>query len=273
MSSSAHARFVLAALATMCAFGEAGAESAGPSADEAAFRALYKELIEINTTRSVGNCTRAAEAMRAHLLAAGIPAGGHADPRAARGAERWGAGRSPARHGQVDQADPAARAHRCRRGEARGLDARSVQAGRGKRLVLRARRERRQVDGGDLHGQPDPLQEGRLQAAARHQAGADLRRGNGGRGPVRQRALARADPTRSAERRVRDQRRARAASSTRMASRWPCRSRRARRSTRTSRSRPAIPAATARCPKPRQRDRAPERGPREARRVPVSDRR
>ena len=73
MSSSAHARFVLAALATMCAFGAAGAESAGPSPDEAAFRALYKELIEINTTRSVGNCTRAAEAMQAHLLAAGIP--------------------------------------------------------------------------------------------------------------------------------------------------------------------------------------------------------
>jgi acetylornithine deacetylase/succinyl-diaminopimelate desuccinylase-like protein len=41
---------------------------------EAAFRDLYKELVEINTTRSVGSCTRAAEAMRARLLAAGIPA-------------------------------------------------------------------------------------------------------------------------------------------------------------------------------------------------------
>jgi len=41
--------------------------------DEVAFRALYKELVEINTTRSVGNCTQAAEAMRAHLLAAGMP--------------------------------------------------------------------------------------------------------------------------------------------------------------------------------------------------------
>jgi acetylornithine deacetylase/succinyl-diaminopimelate desuccinylase-like protein len=45
-----------------------------PATDEAAFRALYKQLIEINTTRSVGSCTEAAEAMRAHLLAAGIPA-------------------------------------------------------------------------------------------------------------------------------------------------------------------------------------------------------
>jgi len=45
-----------------------------PANDEAAFRALYKELVEINTTRSVGSCTRAAEAMRARLAAAGIPA-------------------------------------------------------------------------------------------------------------------------------------------------------------------------------------------------------
>jgi acetylornithine deacetylase/succinyl-diaminopimelate desuccinylase-like protein len=41
---------------------------------EAAFRDLYRQLIEINTTRSVGSCTAAAEAMRARLLAAGIPA-------------------------------------------------------------------------------------------------------------------------------------------------------------------------------------------------------
>src|SRR5580704_2449361 len=52
-----------------------GATPAVASAsDEAAFRALYRELVEINTTRSVGSCTAAAEAMRAHLLAAGIPA-------------------------------------------------------------------------------------------------------------------------------------------------------------------------------------------------------
>jgi acetylornithine deacetylase/succinyl-diaminopimelate desuccinylase-like protein len=45
-----------------------------PASDEAAFRALYKQLVEINTTRSVGSCTAAAEAMRAHLLDAGVPA-------------------------------------------------------------------------------------------------------------------------------------------------------------------------------------------------------
>jgi acetylornithine deacetylase/succinyl-diaminopimelate desuccinylase-like protein len=48
------------------------AQTAAP--DEAAFRALYRQLVEINTTRSVGSCTRAAEAMRSHLLEAGIPA-------------------------------------------------------------------------------------------------------------------------------------------------------------------------------------------------------
>jgi acetylornithine deacetylase/succinyl-diaminopimelate desuccinylase-like protein len=42
--------------------------------DEAAFRELYKELIEINTTRSAGSCTQAAEAMSARLAAAGMPA-------------------------------------------------------------------------------------------------------------------------------------------------------------------------------------------------------
>jgi acetylornithine deacetylase/succinyl-diaminopimelate desuccinylase-like protein len=45
-----------------------------PAPDEVAFRALYKELVEINTTRSVGSCTQAAEAMRARLLAAGVSA-------------------------------------------------------------------------------------------------------------------------------------------------------------------------------------------------------
>lgn len=42
-------------------------------AGESEFRALYRELVEINTTLSVGSCTQAAEAMRAHLLAAGLP--------------------------------------------------------------------------------------------------------------------------------------------------------------------------------------------------------
>ena len=43
-----------------------------PDPDETAFRALYKELVEINTTLSVGSCTAAAEAMAARLKAAGF---------------------------------------------------------------------------------------------------------------------------------------------------------------------------------------------------------
>lgn len=51
------------------------AQAASPSdPTEPAFRALYKELVEINTTHSVGSCTQAAEAMRARLLASGLPA-------------------------------------------------------------------------------------------------------------------------------------------------------------------------------------------------------
>ena len=41
--------------------------------DSPQFRAIYKELVEINTTLSVGSCTEAAGAMAAHLRQAGIP--------------------------------------------------------------------------------------------------------------------------------------------------------------------------------------------------------
>lgn len=40
-------------------------------AGEAEFRDLYKQLVEINTTLSVGSCTDAANAMKARLIAAG----------------------------------------------------------------------------------------------------------------------------------------------------------------------------------------------------------
>ena len=50
------------------------AQAQTPRAGEAAFRELYQELIEINTTLSVGSCTAAAEAMATRLKAAGLPA-------------------------------------------------------------------------------------------------------------------------------------------------------------------------------------------------------
>ncbi len=43
-----------------------------PYGGEAAFRSLYKELVETNTTLSVGSCTLAAERMAARLKAAGF---------------------------------------------------------------------------------------------------------------------------------------------------------------------------------------------------------
>jgi acetylornithine deacetylase/succinyl-diaminopimelate desuccinylase-like protein len=43
--------------------------------DQSAFLALYKELVEINTTLSAGSCTAAAEHIAAHLKAAGFQDG------------------------------------------------------------------------------------------------------------------------------------------------------------------------------------------------------
>jgi acetylornithine deacetylase/succinyl-diaminopimelate desuccinylase-like protein len=49
------------------------AQSQAPRPGQAEFRALYKELVETNTTLSSGSCTLAAERMAAHLKSAGIP--------------------------------------------------------------------------------------------------------------------------------------------------------------------------------------------------------
>jgi acetylornithine deacetylase/succinyl-diaminopimelate desuccinylase-like protein len=49
------------------------AESLPLRPDQVEFKALYKELVETNTTASSGSCTLAAERMAAHLKAAGFP--------------------------------------------------------------------------------------------------------------------------------------------------------------------------------------------------------
>jgi len=61
-----------AALSALVAPALAATSAKAQSADEAAFRGLYKELVEINTTASVGSCTAAAQAMGARLKAAGF---------------------------------------------------------------------------------------------------------------------------------------------------------------------------------------------------------
>src|SRR5271156_5471880 len=67
---------IVAALGALAAtLQPAGAQEAPMTAlrpDQAAFRAIYKELVETNTELSVGSCTLAAERMAAHLKAAGF---------------------------------------------------------------------------------------------------------------------------------------------------------------------------------------------------------
>jgi len=61
----------MALCASLCLGQFAGAQNREAANQEA--RAILKELIEINTTDSVGNVTTAAEAMAQRLLAAGFP--------------------------------------------------------------------------------------------------------------------------------------------------------------------------------------------------------
>jgi acetylornithine deacetylase/succinyl-diaminopimelate desuccinylase-like protein len=50
------------------------AQGTSPTPAQRELRELYKELVEINTTDSVGNCTEAAQALAARLKAGGLPA-------------------------------------------------------------------------------------------------------------------------------------------------------------------------------------------------------
>src|SRR5499426_933892 len=50
-----------------------GAQPATPAPHQRLLREIYQELVEINTTDSVGDNTKAAEAMARRLLAAGFP--------------------------------------------------------------------------------------------------------------------------------------------------------------------------------------------------------
>jgi acetylornithine deacetylase/succinyl-diaminopimelate desuccinylase-like protein len=66
--------FVVAAVTIAFGAFRAQAQAADPRPDQLAFRDLYEELVETNTTLSEGSCTLAAERMGARLLAAGYPA-------------------------------------------------------------------------------------------------------------------------------------------------------------------------------------------------------
>ena len=62
---------LLASASALAALTLASSALADPRPDQVAFKGLYKELVETNTTLSVGSCTVAAEKMAARLKAAG----------------------------------------------------------------------------------------------------------------------------------------------------------------------------------------------------------
>src|SRR5215475_8661818 len=64
-------RVVLAAFVLLSPL---AADAQTRTGDEHAFLEIFRELVEINTTDSVGDTTRAAEAMGSRLRAAGFPA-------------------------------------------------------------------------------------------------------------------------------------------------------------------------------------------------------
>src|SRR5580692_4655640 len=76
MAGAAMAAGTMAAIGVLgLALQPATAEEAPMTAlrpDQTSFRAIYKELVETNTTLSSGSCTLAAERMAAHLKAAGF---------------------------------------------------------------------------------------------------------------------------------------------------------------------------------------------------------
>ena len=61
----------LAAVIGLAMATQAALAQSAPSADQAAFRDLYKELVETNTSASVGDCTQAAAQIAARLKKAG----------------------------------------------------------------------------------------------------------------------------------------------------------------------------------------------------------
>jgi acetylornithine deacetylase/succinyl-diaminopimelate desuccinylase-like protein len=63
---------ISAAMAVQCAAIAQEAQMPLLRPDQVTFRALYKELVETNTTLSAGSCTLAAERIAAHLKAAGF---------------------------------------------------------------------------------------------------------------------------------------------------------------------------------------------------------
>ena len=137
-------------------------------------KAIFKQLVEINTTQSVGNTTTGRRGDGRAVHGRRFPGRRRARARAV--SEEGQPRRALSRHGR-EAADDPARTPRRRRGQARGLVVRSVRADREGRLLLRSRHGRRQDDGRGVRGQPASSQVGRFRAGARHHPDAHRRRG------------------------------------------------------------------------------------------------
>lgn len=178
------------------------AASTDPRAGEAEFRALYKELIEINTTLSVGSCTKASEAMKARLVAAGYPESDlHilVNPKPNRPQD----GNLVAILPGTDASQKAIllMAH-IDVVEAKREDwVRDPSSSPKKTASSTPAAPATIKHGRDLHGLDDPLQTRGLQARAHHQADAQLWRGKPQR--IRWRAIHGAKPSRPDQRRFR----------------------------------------------------------------------
>ena len=68
-------RLTPALILTAALFAVTPARAQPKHPDEALFRAIYKELVEINTTDSVGDTVAAANAMAKRLIDGGLPPG------------------------------------------------------------------------------------------------------------------------------------------------------------------------------------------------------
>ncbi len=99
------------ALMAVAYAGAAAAQT--PSPQQQAFRDIYRELVEIDTTDTTGDTLKAAEAMAARLKSAGFPGGRH--PRDLDRPAQGQPGGAAARHRRA-QAGAAARAYRRRAG-------------------------------------------------------------------------------------------------------------------------------------------------------------
>src|SRR5215467_12985655 len=169
----------LLVLSTVVAAVLVAPSSRGPGAQPAALaphqqllREIYQELIKINTTNSIGDNTKAAEAMARRLIAAGFPA---ADVQVLVPAPRKGNVVARLR-GTGARRPLLLLAH---------LDV--VEANREDWSVdpfkllelLRSRHGGRQGDGRCVRRQPDPLPPGRLRARSRSDRGVDCRRRRG----------------------------------------------------------------------------------------------